>query len=451
MTTSPAPQAQPPDLRVVPPRPAPVSPTAAAAPPAAPPTPNTPDSAPNPWMRRGQVGLILLGLGLLGFVPVPYNIGGDTVLEWPEGERQPVRAPMRAIVQEVWVEPGEQVVPGQVLVTLYSHELRREQDDLQRQLAQAERELQEARRGQAQAQGRLQEVEAIARSATLRAERAATRHRQSLQVSDTHPDIAILRSRQQDLHQQLALRSEELKDAEELYREGAGPERDVEQAQLRYEEAQNAIARIDLEIQQVRQRLGDQAQDDASAVTVQLASVDAAAQVAQFGSEIASQENKIQTLQAQLAELASREELLRVTASQTGRVLSENLDLLVGREVDPNTDLLQIANTRILTANVEINEQDLNFIDEGAAVTFRAKSAKLEPYRATVERITRATLTPDATQQRRVATLQVVIENPDERLLPGVSGYAKIASPPLSIYERIGREIIKLWPERFLP
>jgi hypothetical protein len=82
-------------------------------------------------------------------------------------------------------------------------------------------------------------------------------------------------------------------------------------------------------------------------------------------------------------------------------------------------------------------------------VTFRPTSAKLTTYDAEVDKIL-PNLEPDQTQQRRIATVRVVIDNEDGRLQPGSGGYAKIFSEWIPLYERLGRELIKLVPSRFL-
>lgn len=433
----------PPPSQVAPPPPSPEPLT--PKPPAPVPEAPAPEQLPSQGKGRWKIGLILVGLGLIGLIPVPYNIGGHTTLEWPEGERQPVRPPMKAIVQEVWVEPGQRVTPGQILVTLYSHELKREQDDLARQLAQARRELEDTRRSQVQAQGRLQEVQATATVAQNRAQRAQDRQ------GAVTPELEALQWREQELLVQLDERRVQLERRQTLYDQGAVSAEDRDGAAYRYQEVQTALERNRSEMGRVRQTLADQAQDELGSVSVQVASVEAATLLAQMDGLIRSQEAKIITLEAQLADLADREAALILRANQAGTVLNDDLDLRVGEEVEPSSVLMRIADVQQLTGNVAVNEEDVDFVAMEAPVTFRAKQAKLDPYQATVEKITYEDFTPDDTRQRRVAMVRVVIDNPDERLRPGASGYAKIASLRMSIYRRIGREIIKLVPERFLP
>jgi hypothetical protein len=111
--------------------------------------------------------------------------------------------------------------------------------------------------------------------------------------------------------------------------------------------------------------------------------------------------------------------------------------------------LMQVAELSQLTANVEIKEEDLAFVEPGATVTFRPRQSKLDTYSARVEDILH-NLETDETQQQRVAIVRVVIENPNEELRPGSSGYAKIFSEWTPLYNRVGRELLKLIPERFL-
>ncbi|MEY3298778.1 MAG: hypothetical protein RLZZ597_2038 [Cyanobacteriota bacterium] len=175
----------------------------------------------------------------------------------------------------------------------------------------------------------------------------------------------------------------------------------------------------------------------------------AAAAVVDFTQVTAAYQNKINILRQQIDELAHLEADLTLSATRPGTILSDNLDLRVGEEVSPSDVLMRIADIQTLTGNVEVREEDLNFFDVGDPVTFRSRQAKLDPEPAIVEKISYDDLQPDATNQRQVAIVRIVIDNPDERLKPGASGYAKIYSESIPLYQRIGREIIKLVPERF--
>lgn len=400
------------------------------------------------WNTWVKVSLALAGLGLAGLIPTPFHVGGSVILEWPEGERQPVRSPITATIQELLVVPGEAVVTGQPLVRLYSHDLERQQRELMRQLSEAQQELAEAQQSQRQAQTRLIETEAAAVAAQDRAQRSQYRVSQMAQGNVT-PEIQALIVRSQQLATQVESSRTYMEKDQSLYQDGAISWKDMQASQQRYQDAQSALAVSQSEIRAAQQRLNDQAQDDSGIAATQTATQIAAAAVVDSTQLMEAYQNRINILRQQIDELASLESDLTLSATRPGTILSDNLDLRVGEEVSPSDVLMRIADIETLTGNVEVKEEDLNFFDVGDSVTFRSRQAKLDPYPATVEKISYDDLQPDATRQRQVATVRIVIDNPDERLKPGASGYAKIFSESIPLYQRIGREIIKLVPERF--
>jgi multidrug resistance efflux pump len=189
--------------------------------------------------------------------------------------------------------------------------------------------------------------------------------------------------------------------------------------------------------------------NEIASANAQSVSVIAAEQIAASTTQINAQQEAIVTLSDRLKALQQLRSKLELRATTGGTIITSDLDLLVGQELRPDTPLLQIANLHQLTANVQMSEEDLDYVEIGADVTFRPRQAKLETYRARVEDVL-YNVQADDTKQQRVATVRVVIENPNDRLRPGSSGYARIFSEWIPLYQRVGRELLKLILERFL-
>ena len=234
-----------------------------------------------------------------------------------------------------------------------------------------------------------------------------------------------------------------------LYNKGAISLRELngkEDTFLNIERDLNAKA---AEIQYAQQRLNDDATDEIGNANYQKASLDAAKTVASAKHRIQAQGQAIAIYQTRLETLNQQQAMLILSADKAGTVLDDDLDLMLGQEVSPESSLLRIAKLAKLTANVEVKEEDLNYFDEGSDVTFRPTSAKLNTYAAEVDKILHD-LEPDQTQQRRLATVRLVIDNTDLKLRPGSGGYAKIFSEWIPLYQRLGREVLKLVPSKFL-
>ncbi|NEQ99837.1 MAG: HlyD family efflux transporter periplasmic adaptor subunit [Cyanothece sp. SIO2G6] len=400
--------------------------------------------------RRFPLKLLLMagGLTLAGFIQMPYQVGGEVTLAWPEGERQSVRSPIPAVIEEFYVAPGDKVSVGQPLLKLNSRELDTEIASLQERLAHAHEQFHEAQREQIQAEARLIQTKAQAQAVQVRAERLQTRL-DNLAQGILPPDMQALVIQRDRLQGQLDMAHIEWERYQTLYAQGAIALADVEVKEQRYYNVQRDLNAKEREIQLAQQQLSDLTIDEQGSADFQQANVMAAHQVVQATERVKSHQNTITVLEQRLQELQQQSTELVLQSTQSGTVLDRDLDLRLGEAVTPDDTLLRIANLGHLTAEVQVKQEDKDFVQPGAAVTFRPDSDKLTVYDATVVRVV-PNLEADQTQQRRVAIVQVMIDNSEGNLLPNSSGYAKIFSQRMPLYQRIGREVIKLWPSKFL-
>jgi multidrug resistance efflux pump len=401
-----------------------------------------------PKRKKIVFGAIALGVGLVSVIPTPYQVGGNVQLAWRENARQSVHTPIPAIVDEVLVQPGEIVQVGQPLLRLYSHDLDREIAETQEKLSQAYREMERAQQEYVRSQAALLEVSAqeqvIQEQASFALERAA-----QVQTGDYPPEIQQLIVERQRLEQRLQEAEIQVERYSDLEAQGIVPRVRVEEQETLYRDIERDLAVKAEQIHYALRQIEELAVAESGNVTYQDASVAASQMLVDSTSQMDGYQQAIAHLEERLQELEALQTSLTLTASTEGTILSSDLDLYLGREVQSDTELLQIADLDELTANVEIQEEDLDYVQIGAPVTFRPRQAKLESYDARVEDIL-YNVEADETKQQRVATVRLVIENPEERLRPGSSGYAKIFSEWIPLYERVGRELLKLIPERFL-
>ena len=401
-----------------------------------------------PNRRQWIIGGVLAGLGLIGLIPVPYQVGGDVQLSWRTNARQEVKPPMPAMVERVLVSPGDRVIEGQPMVQLSSRDLEREIAEVQEKLVQAQRELALAQYEQTQAEALVFEASVREQVARQQAEPSLERIQQ-LQQGITPPEIQQLQIERIRLEQQIQEISINIDRFQDLVDEGAISPIRVEEQETLYLNTERDLAVNAQQIQLVQQQIEAEAIQDMGMVETQAASLTAAQIMMDVNQRIAAQERIIIDLNQRLQDLQGEKDRLVLTATTDGTVITSDLDLLTGQEVRPDTMLMQVAELSQLTANVEIKEEDLAFVEPGATVTFRPRQSKLDTYSARVEDILH-NLETDETQQQRVAIVRVVIENPNEELRPGSSGYAKIFSEWTPLYNRVGRELLKLIPERFL-
>jgi len=454
MTASPRPNHDKSPFRVVPPRPAaPMTPPASGHPEpepktAAPPVAQAPQS-PTVSRRLPLKSLLIAGgLMLAGFIRVPYQVGGQVTLELTEGQRQIVRAPVPAIIEEFYVNTDDEVTVGQPLVRLSSRDLENEIATVEERIAAAQTQFHAAQWEQAQAAARLTEAQAQAQAGQLRADRLQTRL-DDLAQGVLPPEVQALVVERDRLQGQLAEARTEWERYQYLEGHGAVSLADMELRAQRYRNVDRDLQAQEAEIRLARQRLADTTADEWSQVNLQQASVTAAHQLAQATERVESHQHTITVLAQRRQQLQQQSAALELPSTQAGTVLDPDLDLRIGEAVTPNEPLLQIADLNQLTAKVEVKQEDEDFVELGATVTFRPDSDKLTAYDATVVQAI-SNMATDQTQQRRVAVFRVIIDNSEGDLMPNSSGYAKISSQSMPLYRRIGREVIKLWPSKFL-
>jgi multidrug resistance efflux pump len=306
--------------------------------------------------------------------------------------------------------------------------------------------LQSLEQEQNRAQANLLELAAKQQVAQERADRISTR---ADQQGRSAPEVQALIVEQQRLRGQLQESEIQVQRYQALYDQGAIALMNLEERQTQYRNVERDLAAKTEQVEYAKQQLSDSAQDEESSALVQNVSVNAATMIAGSTQQITAYQETLTILEKRRQELLRAKAGLTLKATTSGTVITSDLDLLVGQEIRPDTALLQIANLQQLTANVQVKEEDLDYVQSGASVTFRPNQAKLNPYAARVEDVLYNVQTDD-TKQQRVATVRVVIENPDGRLRPGSSGYARIFSEWIPLYQRVGREVLKLVPERFL-
>jgi putative peptide zinc metalloprotease protein len=151
---------------------------------------------------------------------------------------------------------------------------------------------------------------------------------------------------------------------------------------------------------------------------------------------------------------ATREERLLVRSPIAGRVLTPYVQNLAGQSMPGGSLLAEIGDDRKLTAELSVSERLLDDLEPGAPVSALLRG-RLAPARGTLARISPATLAQPRTAsagsdpaapvllpERFVAL--AVFENPEGRLLPGMTGRARIYGRRASYASRTWR-VLKRW------
>ncbi|MFW5666933.1 MAG: efflux RND transporter periplasmic adaptor subunit [Coleofasciculus sp.] len=435
------PSPQKPSLQVVPPK---TQPT-----PAEPSTQKTTKST-LPLKRIAILLTIATSLGVISVIPTSFEVGGSVELETREGARAIVRTPIAGVITDIYVQPGETVQPGQILAQLSSLELDREIATIEQQLVQAHQVLDTAQKQRIRAEAQLVEVQAVAEAMMAKTRRESLRAK-ALTQGQLTPEIQVLNTQRQRLQERIPELQEKLQRYHQLYEQGAisRNRRDEVESELHNIES-NLVAKTQ-EIAAAKQNQTDTASDLQTETASQFAAIDASEMIAQAESQMITQQQAIATLKNRLSELKTYKQNLTLRSPIAGVILTNDLDLRQNQELKPTEDfLLEIAELSSLTATVDIKEEDLEYVENHKPVTFRPRQAKLRPYTATVQRIL-PKIQHEPSQPQPIAQVEIVVDNSDGKLYPGATGYAKIYSERIPLYQRLGRELMRLVPlERFL-
>ncbi len=410
-----------------------------------------PTSKPHLPLKRIAILLtIATSLTLISLIPTSFDVGGSVELQTRQGARTIVRTPIAGVITKIYVKPGETVQPGQILAQLSSLELDREIATLEQQLVQAHQVLDTAQKQRIRAEAQLVEVQAIAEAMMAKTRRESLRAKAVTQGQLT-PEIQVLNTQRQRLQERIPELQEKLQRYHQLYEQGAisRNRRDEVESELHNVES-NLVAKTQ-EIAAAKQNQTDTARDLQTETASQFAAIDASEMIAQAESQMITQQQAIATLKNRLSELKTHKQNLTLRSPIAGVILTNDLDLRQNQELKPTEDfLLEIAELSSLTATVDIKEEDLEYVENHKPVTFRPRQAKLRPYTATVQRIL-PQIQHEPSQPQPIAQVEIVVDNSDGKLYPGATGYAKIYSERIPLYQRLGRELMRLVPlERFL-
>jgi len=168
---------------------------------------------------------------------------------------------------------------------------------------------------------------------------------------------------------------------------------------------------------------------------------------------------------AQLRQLGKQVERLIPRASIAGTILTPRLDWLQGAYFEQGRALCEVGALRTMLARIVVNERDLGGLAEGDEAHVRLRSYPDRTFSGEVRDISPRALeeVPDIAlsskaggeiptyrdaRSRQVPTVQlfeltIQIANPDGRLRPGMTGWAKIRGPSRTIAGRVSARLQK--------
>ncbi|NEP13755.1 MAG: biotin/lipoyl-binding protein [Symploca sp. SIO2C1] len=429
------------------------------------------------------LGAAILGLSAVASIPLPHYVTGEAEITSRRDAREQLTMTASGRVQ-IHVRANQQVQPGDLIAEIQS-------DELDNQLAEAERELERAEQGVRGANQQLMLAEARLSAAQNHEKIARERTQRSsreLKISSSLPQVQRLEREREAFSSEIAaieasiagieaeitgLQGElsKIDDIVAMYQslesKGAIGKKqllEVQREQVavkgQIEQRKNAIAAQRRQIQQqeslkaahtaqigeANQQLSDTLDTDADELKrVAAQTMTAKTEVAAAVAHIQSQKELVDKWETDIQQLEQQREKLQLVAQKAGTVITRDLDLLNGKRLEAGEEILEVVDLEQLTAQVRIRQEDKDLVNTSAKVRFYRQGDR-QHYSAVVED---SSIVPvvqtEENQQKPMVEVRIAIDNRERLLLPGVEGYAHIDCQNLRVYQKVGREFNKLF------
>jgi biotin carboxyl carrier protein len=143
--------------------------------------------------------------------------------------------------------------------------------------------------------------------------------------------------------------------------------------------------------------------------------------------ELLSNKSQIQEAQKQLDIYNKQKDQLVLKAPIDGSVLTLKTDLLLGQNFNKGDTIAVIGNLSRVSITLQLPEEDRAYVKKGQTVTARIRALQDEVFKGSVDEIAPVTSeTGKETSLRRIWDIDMVLDNPQGTLRPGMTGYAKI-------------------------
>lgn len=418
------------------------------------------------WKPNIIIGLSLIGLGVISFLPVPDKVSGSAVVEPMPYQYQSVSVPEQAMVEKIYVRNNQAVRRGDKLVTFSQRELTRTIQDVESKLREAQSRRDAALQQKLVADSKLNKAtinEQSMRQNVMRLEQKLSQmmagdnsivRQLKLQQEIKKQQIDELKSNLDKLENQIKL-GQKAAEAQAISRKQWDEliQKKVN-IQTQISTATTEIQGIDAQIIQAKERIQEEllnqrlpeANDKIKEVEVTSQEVKAAE------SQVQQLQSLVGYWQAEQKKMSNQQNNLTLFAEHDGIVNATGLENNQHRKVPEGQELLKVIDLKYISATLEVSPEEARRIKVGLPVTFRP-DADFQGYGAKVMEIPQAAVVSSAsnqTQQQPKVKVRILFDQPDQSLILGATGNAHIQISQIRVYQHLQREFLKLFnPGRF--
>lgn len=388
------------------------------------------------WMKFG----VPLGILCLVLLKVELTVSGE--FEIQPLHNADIRAEIEAIIDEIYVNEGDLVHKGDMLVHLSDRDYLMQLHKIEAQIREHEAQLKML------TAGATQEEIALARS---KVETAKTRYKHALRADQEAEQIHVrhvtkVRRAITKAQEQLRFAEKKLQRIEALSDKQVIPQITLEQVQEEVITKQNELKEAEAELRMVQAyQHADIVKELAVAKNeVQQAEADLTKLLAgNRPEEIESIEAVINALQIQRQYLQNDLQRVAVASPIDGVVTTPKIREKIGQLVKKGDLILEVYRYDSAKVEMLIPEKEIGEIRVGQPVILKARAYPDRSFRGEVTAIAPTAMDDDSGLARKVVRVSTEITNQDLLLKPEMTGHAKIQCGDRTVLELLTRRFMR--------
>jgi multidrug efflux pump subunit AcrA (membrane-fusion protein) len=322
--------------------------------------------------------LMLGGLYWIAIQPYPFSVGGDFTVS--PLERTQIRARTNGEIEEIYVREGDWVTKGQRLALLTSWE---ESSNVA-----------------------IQEADLVRLEANLESLTAAPKA-EEIELAEQNLQAALLREQLAEVQK---------KRVEALANNGISSVKSLEEAKANYDLAVNVREQAEARLNLLKSPVPE--------------------------SDIEAAKANIQRKKEELNLSKLRLEQTVITAPSDGQVVSPMQKISIGAFLREGDLLAELADNRVVMAEIEVPETEIGEAAIGAEVTLKLWRAPDQSITGIVKRVAPAA---EEREFGRVVRVIVEVPNPDGKISRNLTGYGKIIVEERPVWEVFSRVFIRFF------
>ncbi|MCH8862158.1 MAG: efflux RND transporter periplasmic adaptor subunit [Proteobacteria bacterium] len=396
--------------------------------------------------RSRKLAIFAVLLALSSVVPMELTISGEFEV-YPEHNAD-IRAPVEAVIAEIFVKEGDAVEAGDMLFQLSNPDHEAKRQDIRAQLAAAQARLDllvEGTRSEEinlaaseveTAQSRLSHARTMLREAEVMRDQKTSQARQAVALAKDQLDFAEAdRDRYQKLLEGGIIAQQKFSEIDQIAR--------IRRGALADSQAGLNMALAD--------DLGE-ARREASAAAGALRESRARLDLLHAGSrgeEIEAAKSAVENLEAQLALVEDELASMAVRSPERGIVMTEHLHDLLGQLVHRGDLMAEVYDFRVVRAELLIPEKEIGAVAVGQTIRLKARAYPGRAFEGQVVAIAPRAIDSTDGLSRKMIRVTTEIANPDLALKPAMTGQGKIYAGNRSILNLMTRRFVRYFRVEF--